>query len=227
MTRPARVAVYYAPANDDLLWRRGAEWLGRDPQTDARCRQPDLADIAAVTADASGYGLHCTMKPPMRLRPEVDWDELVAASEDLAAAIPAFSLPPLTVANLHGFLALRETQPSPELQALSDAFVAGLDDFRAPPDEAELARRRRSGLNLAQEANLTRWGYPHVFDTWFFHMTLTRRLVPEEHAVFRPAAEDFFAAALAEPRAVEDICLFAQAEQGAPFKLALRIPLRG
>ena len=71
-----------------------------------------------------------------------------------------------------------------------------------------------------------RWGYPYVFATWFFHMTLTRRLTAEERAIYQPAAASHFAAALAEPRRVVDLCLFTQAE-GADFQLAERIPLTG
>ena len=73
---------------------------------------------------------------------------------------------------------LRETEPSAALQALADACVEQLDRFRAPPSDAELARRRRASLTPRQDAMLVRWGYPYVFDTWFFHMTLTRRLTP-------------------------------------------------
>ena len=36
---------------------------------------------------------------------------------------------------------------------------------------------------------LLRWGYPYVFGTWFFHMTLTRRLSADEKRVYMPAAE--------------------------------------
>ena len=222
----ARVAVYYGPARGDALWQRGAHWLGRDPATSATLAQPDLPDIAEVTAEARLYGFHCTLKPPMRLKAGTDWHALVDAAEKLAGDISAFFLPPLAVANLHGFLALRETVPCPELQALADACVARLDEFRAPPSEAELARRRRSALTAAQDTNLVRWGYPYVFDTWFFHMTLTRRLTAEEHAIYRPAAEAFFATALAEPHVVNDICLFTQRDPGAPFMLAQRLPLR-
>jgi len=222
----ARVAVYYGPARDDALWQRGAQWLGRDPATDAAVAQPELPDMEEITAEARLYGFHCTLKPPMRLKPGTDWYALVDAAEKLARDIPAFTLPPLAVQNLHGFLALRETVPCPDIQALADACVARLDEFRAPPGEAELARRRRSPLTVAQEKNLVRWGYPYVFDTWFFHMTLTRRLSAEQHAVYRPAAEAFFADALAEPQVVTDICLFTQREPGAPFILAQRLPLR-
>ncbi len=227
MSPDKRVAVYYAPATDDPLWRCGADWLGRDPESGASRPQPDLPDIAAVTAEARGYAFHCTLKPPMRLRPGSEWRHLLETAEQVASDIPAFELPALAVVDHHGFLALRETRASPELQALADAFVDALDGFRAPPGDAELARRRRGGLDEAGERNLVRWGYPYVFDRWFFHMTLTRRLTADEKAIYLPAAERFFAAALAGRRRVEDVCLFTQAQTGAPFQLALRVPLRG
>jgi hypothetical protein len=223
----ARAALYYAPATDDPLWHAGADWLGRDPETGAARPQPDLPDIAAITADPRGYAFHCTLKPPMRLRAGATWDDLRAAVMDLARGAAPFELPRLAVVNHHGFLALRETTPSPELQALADLCVAGADHLREPPSEAELARRRRGGLAPAHDAMLARWGYPYVFTTWFFHMTLTRRLTEAEHAIYRPAAEAFFAPALDRPRMVTDICVFAQADAGAPFRLAERIPLRG
>ena len=223
----ARVGVYYCPADDDPLFVAGSAWLGRDPRFPAMVAQPDIPGIEEVTREARGYGFHATLKPPMRLAPGCSWQGLLTAAHVLAEHIAPFALPPLAVADLHGFLALRETTSSDQLQALADACVGGLDGYRASPSEAELARRRRAGLTDAQETMLVRYGYPYVFETWFFHMTLTRRLAADEHAVWRPAAEQFFAAAIAAPRRVTDICLFTQSAPGAPFVIAARIPLSG
>jgi hypothetical protein len=74
---------------------------------------------------------------------------------------------------------------------------------------------------------LVRWGYPYVFDTWFFHMTLTRRLTADEKRRYQPAAEKYFAHAIATPRRVTEICLFLQSGAGKPFVIAQRLPLRG
>lgn len=227
MRAEARVAVYYAPLPDDPLTEAAAAWLGRDPVTNAPVRQPDLPGIAELTADPRGYGFHATLKPPMRLADGRSWNALLDAAEALAARIAPFDLPPMAVSDVHGFLALRETAPSAPLQALADACVADLDAFRAPPTEADLARRRRSSLTAEQDAMLVRWGYPYVFGTWFFHMTLTRRLSAEEKARIQPAAEAHFAAALAVPRRVVDLCLYTQAGAGAPFVIAERLPFRG
>ena len=222
-----RVALYYAPQQDDPLWQLGSEWLGRDADTNAPLSQPDLPEIAAITDDARGYGFHATLKPPMRIISGLGWDAVVTAADDIAATIAPFDLPRLEVADLQGFLALRDAEPSAPLQELSDACVRGLDALRQPPDEAELARRRRAPLTPRQDEMLVRWGYPYVFDTWFFHMTLTRRLSLPELAVYRPAAEAFFTDTLRAPRRVVDICLFVQAGEGKAFTLAERLPLRG
>ncbi len=222
-----RVAVYYAPRPEDSLSGLSAAWLGRDPENGAAVVQPDLPGLAEVTAEPRLYGFHATLKPPMRLRAGADWDALLRAAADLAAAVAPFALPPLAVADVHGFLALRETEPSPALQALADLAVAWFEEFRAAPTEAELARRLRAGLSAAQTAMLHRFGYPYVFGMWFFHMTLTRRLSAEEKARYRPAAERYLAPALARQRCVCDICLFTQEAPSDPFVLAARLPLGG
>jgi hypothetical protein len=163
----------------------------------------------------------------MRLANDSQWSDAVAAARELADRTPPFELPRLAVSDVFGFLALRETVPCPPLQALADACVEHLDHLRAPPTDAELARRRRSGLTPQQDAMLVRWGYPYVFDNWFFHMTLTRRLTVDEKRIYQPAAERWFARAIAMPRRVRDICLFVQPAPGEPFVIAERLPLRG
>ena len=221
------MAAYYAPPPDDPLFAAGATWLGRDPESDAPAPQPDWPDIEEVTAAPRFYGFHATLKPPMRLAPGKLWFELVEAARQIASGFAPFDLPTLAVAEVDGFLALREVASCPPLQALADACVERLDPFRAPVPDEELARRRRGGLSPEQDAMLTRWGYPYVFGTWFFHMTLTRSLSPQEKAVWRPRAEAHFARALSVPRRVADFCLFTQSAEDEPFVVAERLPLRG
>jgi len=220
----ARVAIYYAPTTDDPLHAAASAWLGRDAETNAPVPQPDLPGIAEWTAEPRRYGFHATLKPPMRLRAGATWDDVLARTSGVAARFAPFALPPMRVADTFGFLALRETQPSTPLQRLCDACIEHLDDLRAPPDETELARRRHARLTPEQDAMLTRWGYPYVFGTWFFHMTLTRRLNADEHAAIRPAADSHFAAALARPRLVADLAVFTQSGDQS-FVIAERIPL--
>ena len=228
MSSDARVAVYYAPLADDPLSVAASAWLGRDPASDAPVPQPNVANIAEVTAEPRLYGFHATLKPPMRLAGGCGSDVSLRRRRWLAERIAPFDLPPLAGADLYGFLALRETIRCAPLQALADACVEHLDPFRAPPSDARVgASSPRPDLSAEQDAMLMRWGYPYVFGTWFFHMTLTRRLSAAEKQVFMPAAEAYFARAIATPRRVKDICLFVQPVPGAPFVIRERLPLRG
>jgi hypothetical protein len=211
---PYRVAVYYAPAPDDPLAAAAASWFG-------------ASERQAITADARRYGFHATLKPPFRLRDGMTWGDVLAAAGDLARGIPPFPLPRLAIADPHGFLALRETVPSPELQALADGAIAELDHLRAPPTDAEVARRRPERLAATERRMLERWGYPYCFATWFFHMTLSQRLDTAGHARWRKHAESHFAAALAAPRVVDAIAIFVEREPDTAFAEAVRIPLGG
>lgn len=227
MSPDGRVALYWAPDHDDPLWRDACAWLGRDPARDVALAQPAIDGLAEITADARLYGFHATLKPPMRLADGHGIDALVAATRALAAGIAPFDLPRLAVHDLDGFLAVCETAPCPRLHALADRLVEGLDAFRRPSGEAELARRRKAALTPRQDALLVRWGYPHVFDEWRFHLTLTRRLDAAEMVRIRPAVEAHLALALARPQTVRDIAVFVQPQAGAPFRLHVRLPLGG
>jgi hypothetical protein len=222
-----RVALYWAPRLEDPLHRLGSRWLGRDAETGAGMPQPALPglDLAEVTAEACRYGLHGTLKPPFRIR--TSWAAVRADAMALAARTRPFALPPLRLAEHHGFLALLETERSAELQALCDACVTGLDAHREPPTEAEIARRRPERMSERQRAYLQLWGYPYVLDEWWFHVTLTRRLTPEERAVVEPALAAHLGEAPALPRRVTELCLFTQAGPDAPFLIAERLPLLG
>lgn len=224
---PWRVALYWAPEESDPLHAAGSAWLGRDAATGAALPQPALSglDIAEITADPRGYGLHATLKPPFR--PASGYAAARDAVAALAERIAPFELPPLAVFDLDGFLALRETAPCPALHAFADACVDALDDHRAPPTEAEIARRRPERLSEAQRTHLMRWGYPYVFEEWRFHVTLSRRLTAPEKAVVLPAVTDALGEAPARVRRVAAISLFVQPAPGAPFTIAERLPLRG
>ncbi|MBR0651572.1 DUF1045 domain-containing protein [Roseomonas terrae] len=224
---PYRLALYWAPEQDDALHVQGSTWLGRDAATGEAMAQPavDGVDLAQLTADPRGYGLHATLKPPFRLA------HGYAAAREAAAALAAstapFELPPLSVHDLDGFLALREDAPCPALHAFADACVTRLDDHRTPADAAEIARRRPERLTEAQREHLARWGYPYVFGEWRFHVTLTRRLTAGEKAIVMPAVTAYLGDVPGVPRRVSAISLFVQPSPGAPFTIAERLPLRG
>jgi len=216
-----RAAIYWAPELDDPLHVAGSAWLGRDAETAATLPQPPLDGVGEMTADPRGYELHATLKPPFRLAGR--YQDFIADATEWAAAKMPFDLPPLSVQDLKGFLALRESLACPPLHALADSAVAALDHHRAPPTEAELERRRKAMLSPAHEALLARWGYPYVMEHWQFHVTLTRRLSPIEAGRIRPAAEAHFAGIADRPRKIGAVCIFTQAAPDQPFLIAERL----
>ncbi len=222
--RPAmRVALYWAPAVQDPLHALGSAWLGRDAESGARIAVGN--DTEEAVAGPALYGFHATLRPPMRLA--TGWDEFMAAAESVAGSVAPFAMPPLRVADMDGALALVEAAPCPALRGLADACVEHTDRHRLPPDDVELARRRLASLSPLHETLLQRWGYPYVMQAWQFHVTLTRRLDERERAWLRLAAETHFGASLQSARSVRELCIFTQAEAGAPFLIAERLKLTG
>lgn len=218
----ARYALYFVPPATHPLWTAGCEWLGRDPETGvARAG-------GAHRTDPRRYGFHATLKPPFALRQDATRSRLLAALARFSDARAAFAMPRLAVAPLGDFLALRPiepdaTAPGQPLRALADDCVRLFDEFRQPPSAAETERRLAGRLDEAQRANLARWGYPHVFDRWRVHMTLTDSLGDDTlRAALLADAARHFAGALAEPLRCEGVALFVEEAPGADFQLLQR-----
>ncbi len=218
-----RVALYWAPAVSDPFWVAGCAWLGRDAASGEAVPQPNIAGISGLTADARGYGFHCTLRAPMRLAGE--WTAFRAGVAAMVQRTGRFPLPQLEVRDFGGFLALGLAEESPALRALADECVRVTEPHRRALAPAERTRRRAAKLSARQDALLVRYGYPYVMEEWFFHLTLSRRLKPVESATLRPFAARHFEEALQVPRMVEEICIFTQ-EEGAPFTIAERFRLR-
>ncbi|MGY0193955.1 DUF1045 domain-containing protein [Leptothrix sp. BB-4] len=231
-----RYAVYYAPPEDHPLWEAGCSWLGRDP----RAGRP-LHHAPPWGRSAWRYGWHATLRPPIRLAPRIRTETLLRLLAEIAQRHAPFELPPLHVAGLADFIALRPSlsgRPEPagegphgrlaRLQALADDALISLDDLRAEPDVVDLARRGADArLDDEQRTLLQRWGYPHVLHRWRFHMTLTDGLEPAERAVRIAKASAHFEPALSRPAPVRDLCLYVEPAAGAPMQLIERFALTG
>ena len=222
-----RLALYFAPPARHPLWTAGCAWLGRDPESGA------TSDGGPHRADPRRYGFHATLKPPFALREGATRSQLLAALSHFADEHAPFDMPPLAVATLADFIALRPvahdaTAVGQPLRSLADNCVRLFDDFRAPPSSAERTRRQGlDGLDAEQRGNVDRWGYAHVFDHWRFHMTLSDSLLPtvegnRVRAELLADATRHFAPALAQPLRCDGVALFVEDAPGADFRLARR-----
>jgi hypothetical protein len=209
-----RCAIYFAPPPGSDLARFAAEWFARP-------------DVREITASPRHYGFHATMKPPFRLAPGRDLEGLKGALAAFARTRAPVSVGRLKVASLSGFLALVPAARNAELADLAQACIEDFDVFRAPPSEAELAKRRTAGLTPRQEDLLQRWGYPYVAEEFRWHMTLTERLPDRERARLQEELERLAAPVLAEPLAVSSLSVFRQPDPATAFAEVARETLAG
>jgi putative phosphonate metabolism protein len=228
-----RYALYYAPRPGDALAVNAAQWLGRDPESgQARPLRPvhgiSFERLSEITAEPRLYGFHGTLKAPIALADGLFERELLDGVGRFAATCRPFSVPALALAELSGFLALVPSQRCMELHELADQCVIEFDEFRRPAEEAELARRRKTGLSPRQDELLTRWGYPYVLEQWRFHLTLTGRLPDAaERNLVTNVLRQRFAGFLDRPLPVADLCVFRQPAPGRPFTVQARFRLGG
>lgn len=218
-----RYAIYLAPAGPFHTF--GSQWLGRDAHSGLPL--PPSATVEArpshwVEAPAR-YGLHATLKPPFRLAEGTDAAMLDAAARAFAAGRQPFDAT-LDLRALRGFvawcLADEDSGGAHAMHALADACVRDFERFRAPATAAEVARRDPARLSPRQQHMLREWGYPYVFDTFTFHITLTGMLAPAEQEAAVASLRADTGALLATPLAVDAISVFVQPEPGAGFVAA-------
>lgn len=230
---PYRCAVYFAPAIGSHWHARGSHWLGRDAASGAALPQPDVPGVAGarlqqLTAAPRRYGWHATLKAPFTLAPGRSLADLRQALQALAAQVPRFALPPLEAVLLDGFMALCPASECAALDAVAAACVTQLQPLAAPLDQAELARRRGSGLGPREDALLQRWGYPWVLEAFRFHFSLTGPLddasAAEREALLAAARSQFGPLA---PCDFDRLSLFVEPHKGADFQLLDQVELRG
>ncbi|GIT90660.1 phosphonate metabolism protein [Jannaschia pagri] len=220
----ARFAVYFVPP-DGPLAEFGAAWLGWDVVRGQTITQPDIPGLSDITATPRKYGLHGTLKPPFRLAEGCDPAALEQAVADLARGLAPATCDGLALTTLGSFLALTPHGDGAGLARVAAACVTGLDDFRAAPDEAELARRRSAGLSDRQEALLTAWGYPYVLEEFRFHLTLSGRLPEADLARWAQTLRGHMPE-LPEPFPIDQIALCGERPDGR-FELIHRYALAG
>lgn len=210
-----RYAIYFTP-QPGLLADFGASWLGWDLVTGTEVAHPvvDGLDVAALTQTPRKYGFHGTIKAPFRLAEGTTLAGLTEATAQFCAARAAFDLRGLRLAALGRFLALVPDGDAGPLGDLAGAAVTTLDGFRAPLTEADMARRRASGLSAAEDAHLVNWGYPYVLNLFRFHMTLSGSLEPDTLSRAHQALTPRVTQILPRPFRIDSLTLCGQDAEG-------------
>lgn len=203
----------------------GASWLGWDVVHGREAPQPDLPHLRDITMTPRKYGFHGTLKPPFRLIDTRTIAQLDRATSSLAASLRPAVCDGLELMTLGRFLALIPLGGTKALQRVAQACVCGLDDFRRPAEESELARRRSAGLSARQEVLLERWGYPYVLEEFRFHLTLSGGLPKEESPVWIERVKCFLPD-LPSSFVLDQIALCGEREDGR-FEMLHRYTLTG
>ncbi|WP_299968186.1 DUF1045 domain-containing protein [uncultured Roseobacter sp.] len=204
-----RYGIYFTPRPGPFA-DAGAAWLGWDIAHGRAVGTPD----DRITKRPRKYGFHGTIKPPFRLSEGQNLEALQEATAKLAATLAPVALDGVTLDRIGRFLALTPVGDTRPLGDLAAEVVRTLDVFRAPPDAAELARRRQSGLTPLQERNLQEWGYPHVMEAFRFHMTLTGPLPAELQGKVTSDAVAHFGDLPPRPFLIDSLTLAGEAEGG-------------
>lgn len=227
-----RYAFYISPDEDDPLSAAAAGWLGANPFTGETWElEPSgdfsAAELTALTADPRRYGFHGTLKAPFALAPSTTEMQLLNAFAAFTEECTPFEIPEMTLGQLGPFFALVPAVNCSALQDLADETVRRFSPFRAPLSQADIARRKPELLGDAMRRNLFEWGYPYVFESFRFHMTLTGAVPVERQAAMRVLLEQAFASFIGKPLPVTSLALFNEPARGAPFTVHSLLPLGG
>ena len=227
---PRRYALYFAPGPSSAWWRFGAQWLGRNPASGARCGQPEMDGVDAalfhrLTEAPRRYGFHATLKAPFRLAPGKTLTMLSTQLDAFCAQQSVFSLEAPAPLRLGDFLALAWPAADARAAAAGAACVTQFDHFRAPLSEADRARRRAAGLGAREDELLLRWGYPHVLEQFRMHLSLTGALgdtPPQQVQAMLQAARAQMDALGAASMLFDGISIFEEPKPGADLRIVHR-----
>ena len=204
----------------------GSSWLGWDTISGQPASQPEAGSavkIQEITDAPRKYGLHATIKAPFRLANNVTVLELEQQFKILCGSIKPIVFN-LKLSELSGFFALTPTVKNTELRELHTKVVCELDEFRAPPTKDELIKRRRNQLTAEQDQNLIKWGYPYIFEDFYFHITLTGKIPEDFRNKVKDEIENFFQPVLQQKINLSELALVGEAKDGN-FYVIRQMPL--
>jgi len=232
MNSGSRYAIYFVPAADRPLFRFGRGVLGYDCYTGETVAYPafdaiDPAECAALTREPSIYGFHATLKAPFRLLPSVDEAALIETFVGFAASRHAIPVIEPCIRTLGPFVVVTARR------VRGAGRTGGTLRHRVRPfPRAADARRARAalggGLSQAEIARLDQWGYPFVFDTFRFHMTLAGPVAPERREAVLASMQEAFVRLCGDADLIVDrVALLRQYNAQSRFRVIAQAQLYG
>jgi hypothetical protein len=182
-------------------------------------------EIARLTAEPRRYGFHATLKSPFRLADGCRLEDVDQVLEETARNLAPVDLRHLAITEIGSFFAMTPASDDAAIGELAGELVRRFDRFRAPPTDDDIARRRPERLSPRQRDNLTRWGYPYVFEDFRFHMTLTGPVAERRRAEVRRVLEDRFRPLVDTPVVVDALALFVEPAPPGDFLVRRRIAM--
>ncbi len=218
--RPAfqRYAIYWTPEPGSSLEAFGRRWFGQAAESFGFA--PDLARRAVKSP--ARYGLHATLKAPVRLREGARAEDLQRALDAFCAARRGPDGGPFVPAIFQGYLGLVLSGRTADIDWLAGECVTHFDVFRAPLDERDRDRRANAGLSQKEREFLETFGYPYVLSTFQFHVSLAGPLAPAELHEVAAALEPHLAPFLAGPVKIGELSLLGEPDGGGVFEVLSR-----
>jgi hypothetical protein len=223
----ARYAVYWTPPPDGPLSILGEQLFGPGRPALAEAIGVEADTLVEATQGPAHYGLHATLRAPFHLAEGVGADDLHAGLAALAGREAPVTLPEPELAELGPYLVLQPSREPEAVNALAGRIVEAIEPYRAALSAREAERRRGEGLSPRQEEHLRRWGYPYVFDSFRFHITLAGPCDGQTRTLLARALQPQLAPLLTSDWTLEAVSLCTQPDRGSPFEVAERFPLGG
>jgi hypothetical protein len=194
-------------------------WFGGE---DSFGLEPGLAARAVKTPKR--YGFHATIKAPFRLISGISPEDLSTELERFCARRRRIATAPLALERFPSYLALCPSARRAELEWLASECVVHFDRFRAPLNGEDSERRKRD-LGPREKTHFEQFGYPYIFDLFYFHISLAGPLEPREldsvSARLRPHLAQFAGGDFV----IGELCLCGDPGDGRDFEIVGRYSL--
>ena len=220
-----RYAIFYLPEEKSKLWKLGSAWLGYDSILIDHVKQPEYPSLSEHTGRPAKYGFHITVKAPFYLKKEYQEQQLIDQFKDYTAKQKSFDCAGLMIDDKGDFIALRPVSSQQAnhhsldpLHILAERMVTFFDEYRAPMKPSDRATRIK-GLNQDKIELLDNWGYPHIFQFYKPHFTLSENINESQKKLILPSAIEYFADELNKPLPISSLCLLKQVNNGNFFVL--------